>query len=132
MADKQIPWEDHLFERKTVRELGDIRRTAVGFANSVMPGHTAVIPVDWFGGISRVTDSERTGIRNASARQSSEPAIANRERNLRLATSRSTNRSSMSAVCLPAGQAPTGSYDCDLDGLKVTGLGIDDFVMLIM
>ena len=43
MDDNQIPWEDHLLERKTVRELADIRRTAVAFANSVMPGHTATI-----------------------------------------------------------------------------------------
>jgi predicted HTH transcriptional regulator len=36
-------WEDHLLERKTDRQLKDIRRTAVAFANSVRPGHTAVI-----------------------------------------------------------------------------------------
>jgi hypothetical protein len=43
MEEMQTPWEDHLLERKTDRELADIRRTAVAFANSVMPGHTAVI-----------------------------------------------------------------------------------------
>jgi Putative DNA-binding domain len=36
-------WEDHLLERKTDRQSKDIRRTAVAFANSVRPGHTAVI-----------------------------------------------------------------------------------------
>jgi hypothetical protein len=36
-------WEDHLLERKTDRQPKDIRRTAVAFANSVRPGHTAVI-----------------------------------------------------------------------------------------
>src|SRR5664280_1398494 len=45
MDDKQTPWEDHLLERKTDRDLADIRRTAVAFANSVMPGHTATILV---------------------------------------------------------------------------------------
>jgi hypothetical protein len=36
-------WEDHLLELKTDRQPKDIRRTAVAFANSVRPGHTAVI-----------------------------------------------------------------------------------------
>ncbi len=45
MTAKQLPWEDHLLERKTNRDLRDIRRTAVAFANSVRPGHTAVILV---------------------------------------------------------------------------------------
>jgi len=40
-----LVWEDHLLERKTDRQLKDIRRTAVAFANSVRPGHTAVILV---------------------------------------------------------------------------------------
>lgn len=35
--------EDHLLERKTDRQLKEIRRTAVAFANSVRPGHTAAI-----------------------------------------------------------------------------------------
>jgi len=43
MDDNRTPWEDHLLERKTDRELADIRRTAVAFANSVIPGHTATI-----------------------------------------------------------------------------------------
>ena len=43
MNEKHTPWEDHLLERKTDRQLADIRRTAVAFANSVMPGHTATI-----------------------------------------------------------------------------------------
>jgi len=38
-------WEDHLLERKTDRSTKDIRRTAVAFANSVRPGHTALILV---------------------------------------------------------------------------------------
>jgi predicted HTH transcriptional regulator len=42
---KQEVWEDHLLERKTDRQPKDIRRTAVAFANSVRPGHTAVILV---------------------------------------------------------------------------------------
>jgi Putative DNA-binding domain len=40
-----IPWEDHLLERKTERNLKDIRRTAVAFANSVRPGHVATIVI---------------------------------------------------------------------------------------
>ncbi len=43
MDAQQTPWEDHLLERKTDRDLKDIRRTAVAFANSVLPEHTAVI-----------------------------------------------------------------------------------------
>jgi hypothetical protein len=35
--------EDHLLERKTERSLKDLRRTAVAFANSVRPDHTATI-----------------------------------------------------------------------------------------
>ena len=45
VPEKEIPWEDHLLERKTDRDLKDIRRTAVAFANSVRPDHTAVILV---------------------------------------------------------------------------------------
>lgn len=45
MPEKEIPSEDHLLERKTDRDLKDIRRTAVAFANSVRPDHTAVILV---------------------------------------------------------------------------------------
>jgi schlafen family protein len=43
MDEKTVPWEDHLLERKTERDLKDIRRTAVAFANSVRPGHIATI-----------------------------------------------------------------------------------------
>src|SRR6185437_16233816 len=43
MDESKVPWEDHLLERKTERDLKDIRRTAVAFANSVRLGHTAVI-----------------------------------------------------------------------------------------
>jgi hypothetical protein len=37
------PWEDCLLERKTESDLKDLRKTLVAFANSVKPGHTAVI-----------------------------------------------------------------------------------------
>jgi hypothetical protein len=43
VSTDKIPWEDHLLERKTEGDLKDLRKTAVGFANSVRPGHTAVI-----------------------------------------------------------------------------------------
>jgi hypothetical protein len=43
MTENSTPWEDHLLERKTERKLQDLKRTAVAFANSVRPGHTAVI-----------------------------------------------------------------------------------------
>lgn len=42
MANQQ-PWDDHLLERKTERDLKNIRRTAVAFANSVKPDHVATI-----------------------------------------------------------------------------------------
>jgi hypothetical protein len=38
-----LPWEDNLLERKTESDLGDLLKTLVAFANSVRPGHTAVI-----------------------------------------------------------------------------------------
>jgi hypothetical protein len=41
MADS--PWEDCLLERKTEGDLKDLLKTLVAFANSVKPGHTAVI-----------------------------------------------------------------------------------------
>jgi hypothetical protein len=37
------PWEDNLLERKTEGDLKDLPKTMVAFANSVRPGHTAVI-----------------------------------------------------------------------------------------
>ena len=37
------PWEDNLLERKTENDLKDLLKTMVAFANSVRPGHTAVI-----------------------------------------------------------------------------------------
>jgi hypothetical protein len=37
------PWEDNLLERKTENDLKDLLKTMVAFANSVKPGHTAVI-----------------------------------------------------------------------------------------
>ena len=53
-------WEDSLFERKTDRQPKDIRRTAVAFANSVRPGHVAVILVgeENDGHISGVSDPD--------------------------------------------------------------------------
>lgn len=38
-----LPWEDGLLERKTENDLGDLLKTIVAFANSVRPGHTAII-----------------------------------------------------------------------------------------
>ena len=61
--DNQTPWEDHLLERKTDRQLSDIRRTAVAFANSVMPGHTAVILV------GESNDGSVSGVSNADEQQ---------------------------------------------------------------
>jgi hypothetical protein len=40
--DSQV-WEDHLLERKVESDLKDLKKTLVGFANSVRPGHTAVL-----------------------------------------------------------------------------------------
>ncbi len=36
-------WEDHLLERKTEGDLKDLLKTMVAFANSVRPGHIAVL-----------------------------------------------------------------------------------------
>jgi hypothetical protein len=41
MAD--LPWEDSLLERKLQSDLKDLLKTLVAFANSVRPGHIAVI-----------------------------------------------------------------------------------------
>lgn len=38
-----LPWEDGLLERKVESDLKDLLKTIVAFANSVRPGHTAVI-----------------------------------------------------------------------------------------
>jgi hypothetical protein len=38
-----LPWEDYLLERKAESDLKDLPKTLVAFANSVMPGHVAVI-----------------------------------------------------------------------------------------
>src|SRR5437879_2734822 len=38
-----LPWEDSLLERKVESDLKDLLKTVVAFANSVQPGHTAVI-----------------------------------------------------------------------------------------
>jgi hypothetical protein len=57
----QLPWEDHLLERKTERSLKDLRRTAVAFANSVRPDHIATILIGESndGSISGVTNPDR-------------------------------------------------------------------------
>lgn len=38
-----FPWEDNLLERKVESDLKDLLKTIVAFANSVKPGHTAVL-----------------------------------------------------------------------------------------
>ena len=63
MDEKKVPWEDHLLERKTERDLKDIRRTAVAFANSVRPGHVATIL------IGECDDGSVPGITNADKMQ---------------------------------------------------------------
>lgn len=63
MDEKKVPWEDHLLERKTERDLKDIRRTAVAFANSVRPGHVAIIL------IGECDDGSVPGITNADKMQ---------------------------------------------------------------
>jgi hypothetical protein len=42
-ANSELPWEDALLERKVESDLKDLLKTVVAFANSVRPGHTAVI-----------------------------------------------------------------------------------------
>jgi len=39
----EFPWEDNLLERKTESDLKDLLKTLVAFANSVKPGHTAIL-----------------------------------------------------------------------------------------
>ncbi len=63
MLEKQTPWEDHLLERKTDRDLKDIRRTAIAFANSVRPDHTAMIEV------GEGNDGTVTGLANPDVQQ---------------------------------------------------------------
>lgn len=60
MDTKKIPWEDHLLERKTERDLKELRRTAVAFANSVRPGHVATLLVGECndGTVPGVTDAD--------------------------------------------------------------------------
>ena len=41
--ETDLPWEDSLLERKVESDLKDLLKTVVAFANSVAPGHTAVI-----------------------------------------------------------------------------------------
>ena len=40
---QELPWEDGLLERKVESDLRDLLKTLVAFANSVRPGHTAII-----------------------------------------------------------------------------------------
>jgi hypothetical protein len=61
----QLPWEDHLLERKTERDLKDVRRTAVAFANSVVPGHVASIL------IGESNDGSTSGVTNPDQLQRS-------------------------------------------------------------
>ena len=39
----ELPWEDALLERKLESDKKDFLRTFVAFANSVRPGHTAIV-----------------------------------------------------------------------------------------
>ncbi len=39
----ESPWEDNLLERKLESDLKDLLKTLVAFANSVKPGHTAIV-----------------------------------------------------------------------------------------
>ena len=39
----ELPWEDCLLERKLEGGLKDLVKTLVAFANSIKPGHTAVL-----------------------------------------------------------------------------------------
>jgi len=55
---KDFPWEDNLLERKVESDLKDVLKTLVGFANSVKPGHTAVLL------IGEKDDGNATGVTN--------------------------------------------------------------------
>jgi predicted HTH transcriptional regulator len=57
------PAEDYLLERKTEGDLKDLLKTMVAFANSVVPGHTAVIL------IGERDDGSVQGVSNADAIQ---------------------------------------------------------------
>jgi hypothetical protein len=39
----EFPWEDNLLERKLESDLKDLLKTLVAFANSVQPGHVAIL-----------------------------------------------------------------------------------------
>jgi hypothetical protein len=54
-----LPWEDNLLERKVESDLKDLLKTLVAFANSVKPGHTAVIL------IGERNDGSVEGVKNA-------------------------------------------------------------------
>ncbi len=55
-----LPWEDNLLERKLESDLRDLPKTLVAFANSVRPGHTAVILIGERDGgtVQGVTDAD--------------------------------------------------------------------------
>ncbi len=55
----ELPWEDSLLERKTEGDLRDLLKTMVAFANSVKPGHVAVIL------IGEKDDGSVQGVKNA-------------------------------------------------------------------
>jgi predicted HTH transcriptional regulator len=59
----QVPAEDYLLERKTENDLKDLLKTMVAFANSLAPGHTAVIL------IGEKDDGTVQGVSNADAIQ---------------------------------------------------------------
>lgn len=42
-GSSDLPWEDFLLERKVESDLKDLTKTLVAFANSVRPGHKAII-----------------------------------------------------------------------------------------
>ncbi len=45
MENSESPWEDNLFERKVESDLKDLLKTFVAFANSVKPGHIAIVVI---------------------------------------------------------------------------------------
>jgi hypothetical protein len=74
-------WEDHLLELKTDRQPKDIKRTAVAFANSVRPGHTAVILVgeENDGKVSGVANPDEFQMRVRKELEAIYPAIVWRQ-----------------------------------------------------
>jgi hypothetical protein len=60
MVMTPVPWEDNLLERKRENDLKDLLKTIVAFANSVRPGHVALILVGELdtGAVQGVTDPD--------------------------------------------------------------------------